>query len=184
MSPELIYQTINKITDLGFVHKLHSLEETDRFNTLGIPRDEMESMALLESWINKNNSIEETNYTLIILLKKSQKPIGLFGLQLGKVKYKRSEVWFKLHKQFWNQGYASEVLYAMLDFGFNTLNLHRIEAGCAVENIGSIRVLEKCGFTKEGRGRKVLPLKSGWSDNFEYAILETEFNSRINNRQK
>jgi RimJ/RimL family protein N-acetyltransferase len=72
----------------------------------------------------------------------------------------------------------------MLDFGFNTLNLHRIEAGCAVENIGSIRVLEKCGFTKEGRGRKVLPLKSGWSDNFEYAILETEFNSRINNRQK
>jgi len=54
-----------------------------------------------------------------------------------------------------------------LDFGFNTLKLHRIEAGCAVNNLGSIKVLEKVGMLYEGRERKTLPLKSGWSDNFE-----------------
>ena len=62
----------------------------------------------------------------------------------------------------------------MLDYGFDTLKLHRIQAGCAVDNIGSIKVLEKVGMTKEGRGRQILPLKNGWSDNFEYSILETD----------
>jgi RimJ/RimL family protein N-acetyltransferase len=35
-------------------------------------------------------------------------------------------------------------------------------------------VLEKAGMLREGRLRQVLPLKSGWSDNFEYSILETD----------
>ncbi len=62
----------------------------------------------------------------------------------------------------------------MIQFGFKTLKLHRIEAGCAVENHASIKVLEKAGMIREGRGRQILPLKSGWADNFEYAILENE----------
>ena len=68
----------------------------------------------------------------------------------------------------------SEVLKSMIDFGFNKLHLHRIEAGCAEDNIGSFKVLEKAGMTREGRGRQVLPLKNGWSDNFEYAILKSD----------
>ena len=51
----------------------------------------------------------------------------------------------------------------------------RIEAGCAIDNIGSIKVLEKTGFIKEGTGRQVLPLLSGWSDNYEFAILEIDY---------
>ena len=62
----------------------------------------------------------------------------------------------------------------MVDFGFGELKLHRIQAGCAVENLSSIKVLEKNGFRYEGRRRKILPLKSGWVDNYEYAILETD----------
>ncbi len=53
-----------------------------------------------------------------------------------------------------------------------------MQAGCAVDNIGSIKVLEKVGMIKEGRGRQLLSLKNGWSDNFEYSILETDV--RIN----
>jgi RimJ/RimL family protein N-acetyltransferase len=54
-----------------------------------------------------------------------------------------------------------------------------MEAGCAADNIGSIRTLEKVGMVKEGRKRKVLPLKSGWSDTFEYAILESDFKTNM-----
>jgi len=54
--------------------------------------------------------------------------------------------------------------------------LHRVGAGVAVQNAGSIRVLEKIGMKLEGRHRKILPLKEGWSDNFEYAILEEDWN--------
>lgn len=60
------------------------------------------------------------------------------------------------------------------DLGFETLQLHRIEAGCAVGNIGSMTVLEKVGMFREAHTRKLLPLKSGWSDNYRYAILSTD----------
>ncbi len=62
----------------------------------------------------------------------------------------------------------------MLDLGFDHLKLHRLQAGCAVGNLGSIKVLEKVGMIKEGRGRQILPLSTGWSDNYEYSILESD----------
>ena len=93
---------------------------------------------------------------------------------MGNVKFQNGEVWFKLHPDFWGKGYGTEALKLILDFAFGDLNLHRVEAGCAVDNVGSARVLEKAGMIKEGRKRKVLPLKTGWSDNFEYAILDTD----------
>jgi RimJ/RimL family protein N-acetyltransferase len=61
-----------------------------------------------------------------------------------------------------------------LKFGFESLHLHRIEAGTATENINSIRVLEKIGMTREGRRRKILPIRGEWYDNYHYAILEDD----------
>ncbi|HMB61757.1 MAG TPA: GNAT family protein, partial [Eudoraea sp.] len=75
----------------------------------------------------------------------------------------------------WGKGYATEAVRAVLKFGFRVLKLHRMEAGCAVDNIASIRVLEKVGMQMEGQRRKVLPLQQGWSDNYEFAILDTDF---------
>ncbi len=82
--------------------------------------------------------------------------------------------WFKLHPNYWNKGYATESLNGIIQFGFENLKLHRIEAGCAIENKGSIKVLEKVGMTREAHTRKLLPLKSGWSDHYGYAILSTD----------
>lgn len=79
-----------------------------------------------------------------------------------------------MHPDYWNKGFGTETLHEILNFGFEKLQLHRIEAGCAVDNIASIKVLEKVGMNREGRKRQVLPLKSGWSDNYEYAILSTD----------
>ena len=163
-----------KLSDLNVIHKLHSLPETDEYNTLGIPKNIEDTKAVIKPWIEENLLSEIKNYTFAIEQKKTGMFIGLFGLKLGSEKYKRAEVWYKIHPSFWNKGYATETLKAIIHFGFNTLKLHRIEAGCAVENIGSIKVLEKSGMIKEGRLRQILPLKSGWSDNFEYSILDTD----------
>ncbi len=162
------------LSDLESIHNLHSLPETDEFNTLGIPENIEETKSIIEPWIAGNNLIETTNYIFAIEDQLDKEFIGLFGLKLWNKKYRRGEVWYKIHPEQWNKGYATEVSVAMIDFGFDKLNLHRIQAGCAVDNIGSIKVLEKAGMIKEGRGRQLLPLKSGWSDNFEYSILETD----------
>lgn len=161
-------------SDLDSIHILHSLPETDQFNTLGIPKNMAETKAIVASWIAEHDKSEIRNYTFAIEQKPNHQFIGLFGFKLGAEKYKRAEAWYKIHPGYWNKGYATEALKAVIDFGFKTLKLHRIEAGCAVDNIGSIRVLEKAGMTKEGRRRKILPLKSGWTDNFEYSILDTD----------
>lgn len=162
------------LSDLDAIHSLHSLPETDEFNTLGIPENQEETIAIIELWIAENKRNEIMIYTFAIENKLSGEFIGLFGLKLGAKKYKRGEVWYKIHVDFWKKGYATESLKAVINFAFDTLKLHRIEAGCAVNNIGSINVLEKCGMIREGRRREILPLKSGWSDNFVYAILETD----------
>jgi ribosomal-protein-alanine N-acetyltransferase len=162
------------LLDLDYIHELHSLKETDEFNTLGIPAAIEETKLILEKWISENNKVLTNRFSFAVELNTGNQIIGLIGINLGKIKYKNAEVWFKFHKNYWSKGYATESLKQLLNFGFNELNLHRIEAGCAVENIGSIRVLEKTGMKREAHTRKLLPLKSGWSDHYGYAILATD----------
>lgn len=170
-SERLTLKPIN-LSDLEYIHQLHSLPETDEFNALGIPENIEQTQAIIEEWIAENEKENNRIFTFSITFQTEF--IGLIALNLGKEKYKNAEVWYKLHTDFWNKGFATEALKIIIDFGFNELKLHRIGAGCAIKNIGSIRVLEKVGMTLEGRKRQNLPLKSGWSDNFEYAILESE----------
>ncbi len=170
-SERLTLKPIN-ISDLEDIHRLHSLPETDEFNTLGIPENMAQTQAIVEQWISGNEQENNQIFTFSITFRK--KFIGLIALNLGKEKYRNAEVWYKLHKDFWNKGFATEALKKIIGFGFDALKLHRITAGCAVKNIGSVRVLEKVGMTLEGRKRQNLPLKTGWSDNFEYAILASD----------
>ena len=170
-SERLELKPIN-FSDLEAIHELHFLSETDEFNTLGIPENIEQTRAIIENWISENQKENNQIFTFSIIFQ--GKFIGLIALNLGKEKYKNAEIWYKLHTDFWNKGFATEALKTLINFGFNDLKLHRIGAGCAVENIGSIRVLEKAGMTLEGRKRQNLPLKTGWSDNFEFAILETD----------
>ncbi|MBP2831560.1 GNAT family N-acetyltransferase [Aquimarina sp. U1-2] len=161
-------------TDVDLIHELHLLPETDKFNTLGIPKDKKETKAIVDQWMVNHKKPKPYAYTYVIEKKDDQKFVGLMALTLRNEKFKSGEVWYKLHPKHWRNGYATEALLRLLEFAFVELKLHRIEAGCAVENIGSIRVLEKVGMIREGRKRKVLPLQSGWTDNFIYAILETD----------
>ena len=171
---ERIKMRLIELSDLDAIHDLHSLPETDEFNTLGIPKNIEDTKITIEPWIAENEASKIKNFTFAIENRLNGEFIGLFGLKLGIEKYKRGEVWYKIHSDFWKKGYATESLKAVINFGFENLKLHRIEAGCAVENLGSIKVLEKAGMMREGRLRQVLPLKSGWSDNYEYSILETD----------
>lgn len=54
-------------------------------------------------------------------------------------------------KKEWGKGYGTEAINLITDFGFNTLNLHRIDAGILDGNIGSLKAFKKAGFEIEGR---------------------------------
>lgn len=160
---------------LADIHQLHSLQQTDEFNTLGIPGSIDITTNLLQGWLELREAIPRRSYIFCVELMESGQFIGLIALNMGKLHYRIAEVWYKIHPTYWAQGYATEALQKMLEFGFTHLNLHRIEAGCAVENAASLRVLEKAGMTREGRKREILPIRGQWVDNYFYAILETDF---------
>ena len=161
--------------DIDKIHQLLSLPETEEFNTLGIPETIQTTIEILKEWTLGQSLIPQVSYVFCIDHISTNHFIGLIALNVGKANYKTAEVWYKIHVDYWRKGYTTEALTKLLDFGFMDLKLHRIEAGCAVENIGSIKVLEKVGMTKEGMNRKKLPIRGEWKDNYFYSILDEDF---------
>lgn len=166
------------LADIDNIHKLHSLSETDKFNTLGVPDTIQTTEEIVTGWLGGQNEHPRTTYVFCLEHIDTKQFIGLIAFNLGKPKFKIAEVWYKIHVDNWQKGYTIEALTELLNFGFCELKLHRIEAGCAVENIASGKVLEKVGMTKEGMKRKILPIRGEWIDSYIYAILDEDFKTR------
>jgi [ribosomal protein S5]-alanine N-acetyltransferase len=76
--------------------------------------------------------------------------IGWSGLKLEKNLRKGVEYYdlgYRLRREYWGQGIASESARLALDYGFNTLNLSEIFAAAQVANIASNKILQKVGLT-------------------------------------
>ena len=160
--------------DLAAVFELHSIPEVQQYNTYTLHKSIEDSKIVLEAWLAEQKNMERKEYIFTINL--DQKFVGIIALSMAsKKKLSLGTVWYLILPDYWGRGIATEALTGLLHFAFKTLKLHRIEAGAAVGNKASYRVLEKVGMKKEGQKRKVLPLANGWSDNFEYAILEEDW---------
>lgn len=161
-------------SDLENIHALFLLPETDFYNALGIPESIDFTRDYINNWIFNQQKKPRTLYPFVIETKDTNQFIGLIGLIIGKPKYRNAEAWFKLHVNHWGNGYATEAFKRLIQFGFEELNLHRIEAGCAVENTASQKVILKAGLKHEGTNRQLLPHQGGWLDCYSYAILEED----------
>ena len=62
------------------------------------------------------------------------------------------EIGYWLGVPYWNKGYATEALHALIDYAFTDLTHESVQAGARVTNPASRRVLEKCGFQWTGVG--------------------------------
>jgi ribosomal-protein-alanine N-acetyltransferase len=78
---------------------------------------------------------------------------------------------------FAGHGYMTAALRVLLPFIFSELSLHRIEAACIPTNRASVRVLEKCGFVREGLARKYLCINGVWQDHLLFGLLNEDFRS-------
>lgn len=86
-----------------------------------------------------------------------------------------AEVGCVLLPGYWANGYASEILHALLKFGFGTIKLHRIYGKCDELNHTSARVMEKGGLKYEGTLREHVWLRDHWRSTRYYGILDREF---------
>lgn len=91
------------------------------------------------------------------------------------VQNRRAEIGYALARPEWGRGVMSRVLPVLLRFGFEMLDLHRIEADVDPRNATSIRLLERLGFKKEGYRRESYILNGEIQDAVEYGLLKREF---------
>ncbi|WP_336960275.1 GNAT family protein [Chryseobacterium contaminans] len=177
-SKRLILRAFNE-NDTSNVHEMLLKPESTLFNPSSYSEDIEETKKLINIWQSETESGQDRKkFTFLIETTIDNVFVGIIAIDLIKLHYKNAEVWYKLSPDIWGKGYATEALERIIQFGFEDLKLHRIEAGCAVDNVASYKVMEKCGMIREAHRRKLLPLKNGWSDNYEYAILEEDYFSK------
>ena len=160
--------------DLENIHRLHSFKEVDKYNTLGIPKSLDDTKETIKKAIDDKQNSNRNTIAWTINTKDSNDFIGEAGINLSANRFKLGEIYFNLIPEFWSRGYGTEIAQTLIKFGFDKLELHKIEAGVATENLKSIKVLEKAGMTREGLRRQILPIRGVWKDNYHYAIVETD----------
>jgi [ribosomal protein S5]-alanine N-acetyltransferase len=86
----------------------------------------------------------------------------------------RTAVGYRLGKQYWGKGYATEALRAVIAYLFEQTTVNRIYASTWAENTASARVLEKAGMRFEGLARQRRFAKGAFGDVKFYAILRED----------
>lgn len=162
------------LEDVDNIHRLHCTEEVERFNTIGIPRHKGDTIEVMLSAIEDRELDERSQYAWTVWLAEEGDFVGETGMSLSGDRFQQGEIHYSLLPDFWEKGYATEIVKRLIMFGFKVLQLHRVQAGVCTENYRSIRVLEKSGMSREGLRRKVLPIRGEWKDNFHYAIVEDD----------
>ena len=96
----------------------------------------------------------------------------LFNLDFNN---RRCEVGYGLDRAEWGKGYMQEALHALLNYAFNELNLHRIEADVDPRNQGSIKTVQRLGFQQEGYLRERWQVGGEIQDALFFGLLRPEW---------
>lgn len=98
--------------------------------------------------------------------------VGGIGIELGTDVFRRSaEIGYWLGEPFWGRGIATEALRATTDYAFEHFDICRLEAGVFDWNPASARVLERVGYTLEGRARLGVFKDGRLGDRLLYALV-------------
>jgi [ribosomal protein S5]-alanine N-acetyltransferase len=95
--------------------------------------------------------------------------VGLSNIRRGVSETASLGYW--VGEAFARQGYMTAALPLVLDFAFERLGLHRVEAACLPTNIPSRALLARGGFQQEGYAREYLCIEGKWQDHLLFAIL-------------
>jgi RimJ/RimL family protein N-acetyltransferase len=163
-----------KEDDFTAVHSYASSKENTLYMLFG-PNSDEETKTFIKSAIAKAEETPITHYHHAVTLK-SGGLIGSCGLHIDG---DNAEIGWLIHKDYWKQGYGTELGNALLKFAFDDLGLRRITGHCDSENIGSSKLMEKIGMRREGLFYDSQPPHKGssraYSDELAYAILKDDW---------
>jgi len=120
---------------------------------------------------------EGRSFRWAIANRETDRLIGTATLLSWSQDNRRAEIGFVMHPDYHGRGLATEAVRTMLAFGFGPMNLHRVEADVDPENAGSLRLLERIGFQREGFLRQRWFTFGTWKDTVLLGLLASDFAS-------
>lgn len=142
--------------------------------TLTIPHPYPKGSA--EEFISSINKAQEDGKIVIYAMTKKDDTslIGIINLSIQK-SYDRAELGYWVGKPFWGKGYGTEAAKALIQYGFEELNLNKIFAASFTKNPGSWRIMEKVGLKHEGVLRQHVKKWDEYIDLTYYGLLREEY---------
>ena len=133
---------------------------------------------VLEKYINSYQ--KNDYYRWAIIEKNSGECIGQIAYFLVDNKNNFAEIEYCIGSDFQCKGYATEATKAVIKYGFNKINLHKVQICTKTINKPSKRVIEKCGFTYEGTLRDYFYMDGEYVGRLYFSMLKSEFESKQN----
>jgi RimJ/RimL family protein N-acetyltransferase len=162
--------------DLQPMHELYSSLEEMRFlpNLMTATIDETERK--LGECLAATRQSPRATYYFAIVDRAARDYIGEIGYRITRRTDRdcTADLGYFIRRGYWNRGIATEAAQAVLVDAFDNRHVHKMTAGCLVENGASERVLLKLGFAKEATLRRHQFHEGVWKDRVEFALLRAE----------
>jgi ribosomal-protein-alanine N-acetyltransferase len=118
----------------------------------------------------------ETNEFFVICRPEDDAIVGLINFsQIFRRGFQNAYLGYQLFAGFTGRGYMTAAVSLAVQFAFNVLKLHRIEANVQPKNRKSIAILKRNGFVKEGFSRRYLKIGGRWRDHERWAIIKDDW---------
>lgn len=173
LQTERLHLRVLDLADAPAIFEIFSDAEATRF--WGSPR--MTDISQAEKFIGETHKGFE-NLRLLewgVVETASSRLIGICAYASWDRSHKRAEIGFALNRDTWGRGYMKELLAVFIPFGFNELELHRIEADADPRNLASISLLEHFGFKEEGYLRDRYHLNGEVQDSICFGLLKSDY---------
>ena len=143
------------------------------------PRDDLSKSAYRRRLRHyQREARDDLGYAFLIFSSDEDRLIGgltLSGIRRGVTQAAMLGYWLGL--PYVGRGRMTEAIRAVAPHAFDALRLHRIEAAAQPDNLASVRVLERLGFTREGLARRYLKINGTWQDHLLFALLAEDWSS-------
>jgi len=119
--------------------------------------------------------LENTRIFWLIKNKTKNKTIGIVGFSGINWKHSFASITCALNQQYWRKEIGSEALKAIINFGFHSLNLYRLEAQVFVENNSAVKLFDKLRFINEGILRGNFLIEGKFESSVMFSLLKPDF---------
>lgn len=134
---------------------------------------EEEVKGLLDKYIGSYE--KEDYYRWAVIDKETKECIGQIAYFLVDSKNHFAEIEYCIGSAFQCKGLATEAAKAVIAYGFEKMNLHKVQICTKTINAASKRVIEKCGFTYEGTLRDYFYMNGTYVGRLYFSILRSEY---------